>query len=288
MQNELNQIDEKLSDLNFKNYSSEWRYILLNLALKNKTIDDLKDIFGVSQTAINKWKRGEPISRDKKVFLAKMFGVTLDDFYQNIIADDVYNSLSYNLEKMININDYKKLSYNDLKKIYEAKKDLDDAVNYILTGNGKEKLEHNEFDYLCRNFNASFYCNGKTFMLNYENLMNEKNHILQDSNNLENLKNFGYKTTDLTKIVLLSENIKGIYLLLEPQDLKDILLKYEMISKEYEDFDNDTLVLEALLQKGALIEIDGKADPSATIELLNKYTKSKLIKKYDKEDGFDD
>lgn len=109
MQEQLNQIEEKLIKLNnqTKKASKEWRYILLNLNLRNKTIDDLKDIFGVSQTAINKWKNGEPIARDKKIFLAKMFGVTLDEYYENKCADDLYNSLVYNLEQIINIQDYK-------------------------------------------------------------------------------------------------------------------------------------------------------------------------------------
>ena len=113
MQEQLNQIEEKLIKLNnqTKKASKEWRYILLNLNLRNKTIDDLKDIFGVSQTAINKWKNGEPIARDKKIFLAKMFGVTLDEYYENKCADDLYNSLVYNLEQIINIQDYKNLTY---------------------------------------------------------------------------------------------------------------------------------------------------------------------------------
>lgn len=44
-----------------------------------------------------------------------MFGVTLDEYYENKCADDLYNSLVYNLEQIINIQDYKNLTYYDLK-----------------------------------------------------------------------------------------------------------------------------------------------------------------------------
>lgn len=202
MQEQLNQIEEKLIKLNnqTKKASKEWRYILLNLNLRNKTIDDLKDIFGVSQTAINKWKNGEPIARDKKIFLAKMFGVTLDEYYENKCADDLYNSLVYNLEQIINIQDYKNLTYYDLKKLYEAKNEISEYINFVLYGKGDEKLAENEFDYLCQKLKANYEDNNVRRALNYKNLI-----ILKEQNKFNE---FIYHTIDLTRIVLLSENIK--------------------------------------------------------------------------------
>lgn len=278
MQEQLNQIEEKLIKLNnqTKKASKEWRYILLNLNLRNKTIDDLKDIFGVSQTAINKWKNGEPIARDKKIFLAKMFGVTLDEYYENKCADDLYNSLVYNLEQIINIQDYKNLTYYDLKKLYEAKNEISEYINFVLYGNGDEKLAENEFDYLCQKLKANYEDNNVRRALNYKNLI-----ILKEQNNFNE---FIYHTIDLTRIVLLSENIKGIYLLLNKEDLDNILMLYNKLSKEYATFDSDKLVLETLLSMGASINKNNKLEYKITFDFYKKQMEQKIMKIVDMEE----
>ena len=95
---------------------------------------------------------------------------------------------------------------------------------------------------------------------------------------------FIYHTIDLTRIVLLSENIKGIYLLLNKEDLDNILMLYNKLSKEYATFDSDKLVLETLLSMGASINKNNKLEYKITFDFYKKQMEQKIMKIVDMEE----
>ena len=128
-----------------------WEYIKRNLELLDLNRKDLENILGVTSQAIDKWKKGEEMARDKKILLSRLFGVTIDEFCHFVISPSLINK---KIKKLKN----KKISAYSEEELYlivEGEKFVRNVIHKLLDKNEKyeEKIENkNLFGVWCEYF----------------------------------------------------------------------------------------------------------------------------------------
>ena len=288
--------------LNNKEYN-QWQFIDLCLAEKNMSIDDLKDLFGVTSTSISNWKAGGPISRDKQIYLARLFGITLDQFYNKESSDRLCNKVVYGLDYIVDPKNYKGLSSIKLDRLYEAEASIKAFINYFMNDELNDFISIDEFDYICHHLkvNYEYDLKDKTIKgdcyLNYDILNNIKQELIEAWDNKEIADKFRFSTIDLTEIMLRSENIKYIVITVEDDvfnyehntlpikhDPKLYLDKYKLIKKNVKNFDLSGNVLKALIAAGAIFWNDDKPDYSYTFEYLQKVIRNEIFRDFVEEE----
>ncbi len=280
-----------------------WDYIEFNLYQKGIKIDDLKDIFDVSSTTIANWKKGESISREKKVFLAKMFGVSLDQFYDRV--DSNINDWFYRLGIIDDPKRHKNLRDRDLDIMFEAAAKIGWYIEQVL--DNKEpynEVTPNEFDYFCQHLQVSYEYElidkkvpGESY-LNSNILVNINEELKKSWGNNADLKQkLHYKTRDLIEILLRSESIKYISKFVSSDventkynklpvylNPKKYLERYSNIKSKLKDFDENGDVLKALIGEGIVFWSDDKPDYEKTFKYLQTVIRHEIYDKYIEEE----
>ncbi len=287
---------------NNKEYT-EWDYIESCLSLKKMKIKDLKDLFGVSSTTISKWRKGESISRDKKIYLAKLFGITLDQFYENIESDD--QNFFYGLVHKLDPINYKKLRDRDLDVIFESDVKFGWFIEQVLDNDDIDfSVTPDEFDYFCQHLQVSYDYElvdrtivGQSY-LNFDELIEIKKELKQSwGDNIDLNQKFHYKTRDLIEVLLRSEKIKYICKFVSNDventkfnklpvylNPKEYLEKYSIIKSKVRDFDENCDVLKALIGEGIVFWSNDKPDYKKTFNYLQKVIRNDIYDKYFEEE----
>jgi len=281
----------------------EWDYIEFCLWLKGMKIDDLKDIFDVTSTTIAKWKAGESISREKKVFLAKMFGVSLDQFYAK--EDSNGNDWCYGLVAIDDPKNFKNLRDRDLDIIFEADAKFGWYIEQILDNKEPyDSVTSDEFDYFCQHLQVSYEyeLSDKTIVgqkyLDSDVLFEIKKELKQSwGNSIDLNSKFHYKTRDLIEILLRSEKIKYICKFVSSDventkynklpvylNPKEYLEKYSIIKSKIRDFDENCDVLKALIGEGIVFWSNDKPNYEKTFNYLQKVIRNDIYDKYFEEE----
>ncbi len=284
-----------------KNENKEWNYIKYCLKAQEMTIDDLKDIFQVSSTAIKKWKKGEPLSREKNVFLAKLFKVTLDQYYNGEIPDEYYLEKLYNFNETLQPKSYKGLTDKELKILFDTGKRLQTFIELELNDEDPTEIMNiEEFDYVCYHYkvNCTYELpnNGiKTLVkyLDYKTFKKIKKQLLESWNIKYINEKFHYEFIDLFEILLRSENIKfisstiynevwnGEYnnITLYPK-VNELMEKYVKLKNTYKEFDISCNVLEILIAEYICFIKDGKKDFEKTFNYLQRMIRKENYDKF--------
>ena len=265
------------------NIFSQLEYIKLNLSMMGMCIDDLKDIFDVTKTTIEKWKKGENISRDKIVYLSKMFGVTLDQFYAREISADYYFRFIHGLNEIVKDNDYKKLTELDIDSLFEINEKIKYYIKYVLSGiEGECDVSPYEFDYFCRclDITYDYYLNAKedndpalvfgTYKLNAEYLKYAREKLKKSWGDIDISDKFNIRSIDIIEIMLMSENIKAIQKKSNLLDSKKIMNKYVEIKEKIDNFDIDGKVFKTLIANGFVFWNENKKDINKTYKFLKE------------------
>lgn len=288
---------------------TEWQYIEKCLYFKKMTIDDLGKFFGVTKQRIADWKKGAPISKEKKIFLAKFFGVTLDEFYNKEFSHEYFRKLIYNLEYMLDEKNYKRLTYDDIQNIlFDAYIKCTSTIEMILNEDfEKDFVSKREFNWFCQKLQVSYsyeindsIINGTSY-LDFDTLIQIKKELKECYGNINLLEKFHYKTIDLIEIILRSEEIKAISefayndvfytqnhskdpdapIYLDPKKYMD---KYVYLKEQYKDFDLDGEVLKTLIAEGIIFWIDDKPDYEKTFNYLKNSIRHEIYEKYIEEE----
>ena len=110
-------------------------------------IDDkyLIELFDVTPTTLEHWKNGtRKISIDKKVILANLFGITMNQFINREENDGFQLDDFYGLTRYGKIDNYKELSTNDLRWLFEKIVETECSIEYFPIG--YIPLQHDDSD----------------------------------------------------------------------------------------------------------------------------------------------
>ncbi len=284
----------------YGNKYSELDYIKRLLQFKNLTFVDLKDLFGVSATSVTNWKNGKiDFSYDKKIYLSRLFGVTLDEYYNREVPYEILNQMFYNLESLLNEKEYKKLTKTDLDLLFELEVKYKLYIARVLKDEKtSDVLDCDVFDYICSNFkvSCSYLLKGmSTWEKNSNYLTNNRLEEIRDelikswgNDNIEAM--FKSESIDLIEIMYKSENIKYISNFIFEDSLKDenekylkefeYLEKYVKIKENHKDFDIDSTVLKTILAEGVTFVTNGKKDYEKTYKYLMKFIRKQIYDDY--------
>ena len=294
-----------LDDLENEREYTEWNFIEFCLWKKDMKIEDLKDIFDVTPQAIDKWKKGEPIAREKKVFLAKFFGVTLDQFYEKETADGYMNKWCYDLSYIVDSKNYKELTERDLELLLEADAKMGWFAEIVLDGQKIDgTVTPGEFDYFCQHLQVSYDYELKDSekvysqeYLDFKKLIQIKKELHNSWGDIDLNNKFHYHTRDLIDIILRSENIKFIRKFVDrdvyntnhnelPVYFKPNLYldKYASLKKTFDDFDSHGIVLQTLIAEDIVFWTNDKPDYEKTFKYLHKSIRHEIYEKYIEEE----
>lgn len=246
-----------------------WEYIQRNLELLDLSRKDLEKILGVTSQAIDKWKKGDEMARDKKILLSRLFGVTIDDFHNHIISPSLINK---KIKKLKN----KKISAYSEEELYlivEGEKFVWNVIHKLLDKNEtyEEKIENkNLFGIWCEYFSlrSNFRYNpeknfdvpdDKTktiglslYQITFEDMEDIANDLYDSWEENDLNKHFHYVfDKQVIDIILLSENLEFIKnnrsLITSKIGEEKVLEKYFELKKKNTEFDPDKEVLKELI-----------------------------------------
>lgn len=286
---------------NIKNENKEWDYIQYCLKSQDMTIDDLKDIFQVTSTTINKWKKGEPLSREKHVFLAKLFKVTLDQYYKREIPDEYYHEKFYNFNEILKPKNYKGLTDRKLKLLFDTEKRLKTFIELELNNEDPTEIMNiEEFDYVCYHYkvSCSYEMNSEglktlTKYLDYQSLLDIKSQLIESWNTRNVSERFHYEIIDLFEILLRSENIKFInstiyndvwngeyHNITSYPKVNELMEKYVKLKNSYKEFDISCDVLNTLIAEYICFIKNGEKDFERTFNYQQKIIRKENYDKF--------
>ena len=251
------------------NLNSTWEYIQKNLELLDLNRKDLENILGVTSQAIDKWKNGEEMARDKKILLSRLFGVTIDEFCHFVISSSLIN------KRIMKLKDKEIINYSEeeLYLIVEGEKIVQSIIYKLL--NKKEKCDENReqqtlFGLWCEFFslNCSYYYNPEKNIglpdeqtksrgliikqLTYQHMEDIANDLYDSWEENDLNKHFHYVfDKQVIDIILLSENIEFIKnnrsIITSKIGEEKVLEKYFELKKKNTEFDPYKKALKELI-----------------------------------------
>ena len=113
---------EAAKDPRFK--LSEWEFIEMNLGVLHIDEDELLDIFDISKSELENWKRDRRnIPIDKVAVLCAMFGVTLDQYLDRDSSFDEF----YRIERLSQFRDLNNWKHSNIKEVFNLFRNLMEA-----------------------------------------------------------------------------------------------------------------------------------------------------------------
>ena len=278
-----------------------WDYIRMSLDVQGINEKYLLDLFDITPTSLYKWKKSteETISKDKLVVLANLFGVTIDQLYERDFNDKYHYEDFYKLSIYQDNSDYKKLSYHDLKWLFEKLAEATTYIEYYSIGyvplEVSEDDPDNDFDMI--NFSSDeveYFCNNLSINVTYDTKdgmshsissitfrqVCEISEILATDWKNEAPKHIkARKDKKYYRMMMLSENIKFLNYAFEKWnlDINYCFSLWIMLKETNNDFDSNNRVVKLLLSKGAyFVDDNGNVDEQKTSELIRDIFKEDI------------
>lgn len=279
--------------------STEWDYIRFNLDAIHVKEADLRDLFDVTSTTIDNWKKGS-IPLEKVPVLCELFGITMDQYYNREYNTDVMYEYEDNLLKYRSTGDYKSFSFDDLRYMFERLAKASYYIEHFPTGfiteyweqlheELTEYVDPGQIEYFCRllELNVSFEMKPgikeKVCSVDYKTLSeicSQLKTVWGEDANSHLTVDYG---DHYERILMLSENHEYLNYRLnecfsEPASKQEYMNKllhlWASLRAENPAYDKKNLMAKTLLALGASFTFSGKVDTDKTMQLCRDLFKA--------------